>query len=213
MNKKIKILLVDDHPLVRLGLREELKRHSDFLVIGEAANGSSAVKKCRSLNPDVVLLDLGLPDISGMEITPALKKNSKVKIIAVSMHDNISYIEEMTNLGADGYVMKDSPPGELRKAIYEVMEGKKYYCKGSLSILKNQTMKRFKERNAEILTTREKQILLNIAGGKTNKQIADNLFLSVRTVEAHRDKIKSKLNLKNTAELTKYALLKDLEVF
>lgn len=203
-------MLVDDHPLVRIGIKAELKRNNDFELVGEAANGYSAINKIRLLKPDVILLDISLPDINGLEIIIVLlKKEPKVRIIALTMNNNINYVEEMMSLGASGYVLKDSPPEELEDAIYKVMDGEKYYCSGTKILQKKAVLKKTSEDSGEILTAREKQILIRIAKGETNKVIADKLFLSVRTVEAHRNNIKYKLNLQTAADLTRYALSKN----
>ena len=156
-------------------------------------------------------MDISLPDVNGMEITPhILKKLPGVKILALTMQNNINYIEEMMKMGAAGYVLKDSPPEELFEGIYRVQEGQKYFCSGSQSILNKETNKRKRFQKHEILTTREKQILTHIAQGESNKDIADKLFLSVRTVEAHRNNIKIKLKLGSVADFTKYAISKNL---
>ncbi|MEO7356040.1 MAG: response regulator transcription factor [Ignavibacteria bacterium] len=211
VKKKIKIFLVDDHPLVKIGLKSELKKNKDFLICGDAANGKSAVLKILRSKPDVILMDISLPDVNGMEITPhILKKLPGVKVLTLTMQNNINYIEEMMKMGASGYVLKDSPLDDLIEGIYEVQEGNKYFCSGSQLIINKETNKRKVTQNQEILTTREKQILTHIAQGESNKDIADKLFLSVRTIEAHRNNIKIKLKLGTVADFTKYAILKNL---
>ncbi|MEO8447350.1 MAG: response regulator transcription factor [bacterium] len=204
--QKVKILLVDDHPLVRIGLRAELKKNKDFEIIGEAKTGREAVKKSIQLKPDIVLLDISLPDINGLEAASIiLKKLPDTKIVAITMYDFDDYITEMMRLGAHGYILKDSPPEELFNGIREVLKGKKYLDKNIKAKVKARKTSVSKE-NVTLLTRRELEILKNVANGLNNKTIADNFFISVRTVESHRNKIKKKLNITSTAQLTLYAL-------
>ena len=205
MLKKIKILLVDDHPLVRIGLKTELHKIHDFAVTGEAKTGREAVKKCCILKPDIILLDISLPDMNGLEVANILlRKCPKSKIIALTMYNYENYVTEIMKLGAKGYVLKDSPPEELVAAIYKVMQGKKYFDK----IIRNQKKEKSEKHipGFKVLSRRETEILKNLANGLNNKLIADKFFISIRTVESHRDSIKKKLNIKSIAELTKYAL-------
>lgn len=206
LTQKIKILLVDDHPLVRIGLKSELRKNRDFVVTGEAKTGREAVRKSLRLKPDVVLLDISLPDINGLEAASIItKKLPKTKIIAVTMYDYEEYITEMIKQGAHGYIMKDSPPEELFNGIREVLKGKKYFDKRILAKIGNKKPSGIKEK-ISLLTRRELEVLKNVANGLNNKTIAENFFISIRTVEAHRNKIKKKLNISSTAQLTLYAL-------
>lgn len=179
--------------------------------IGEASGGKEAVEKTDKVCPDVILMDISMPDINGLEATEIIiKKHPKAKIVALSMHDNENYVREIVRLGALGYVMKDAPPEELIKAIESVYQNKPYY-----SSRLNETV--FKQ-HAELvrkskrsftqdkLTPREKEVFQLLIEGCSNKQIATKLFLSVRTVETHREHIMQKLQVKTIAGLVKYAI-------
>lgn len=208
---KIKVFLVDDHPIVRSGIRSELLKVANIDIVGEASNGKEAIEKAGEINPHVILMDISMPDMNGLEATTILRKKlPKIKIIALSMHDNKNYVMEMIRLGASGYVMKDSSPEELIEAIESVYSDNVYYSRNiSESFLKDFTQRIKKSKKAfyhELLTPREREILIQLANGLSNKKIAEKLFVSVRTVEAHREKIMQKLNLKNLAALTKYAI-------
>lgn len=213
--KKIKIFLVDDHPIVRSGLKTELKKYDNMELIGEAASGKEAVEKINSILPDVILMDITMPDMNGLVATEQiLKKNKKARIIILSMHDNQNYVLEVIRLGAMGYVMKDADPKELIKAIETVFDNKPYYSsKISETILKQHAAiirKSKKSFTEEKLTDRETEVLKLIAEGCTSKEIAQKLNISSRTVEAHRENIMSKLNIKSIAGLTKYAIQNNL---
>jgi DNA-binding NarL/FixJ family response regulator len=212
---KIKIFLVDDHPIVRSGLKTELKKYENMELIGEAASGKEAVEKINSISPDIILMDISMPDMNGLVATEQiLKKNRNAKIIILSMHDNQNYVLEVIRLGAMGYVMKDADPQELIKAIETVNDNKPYYSsKISETILKQHAAiirKSKKSFTQERLTDREVEVLKLIAEGCTNKEIAKKLEISSRTVEAHRENIMGKLGIKSIAGLTKYALQNNL---
>jgi DNA-binding NarL/FixJ family response regulator len=209
--KKIKVFLADDHPVVRSGLKTEFEKNKTIEIIGEASSGRETIEKVAELNPDVILMDISMPDMNGLEATEIIiKKNPEAKIIALSIHDNENYVREIIRLGAIGYVMKDAHPEELIKAIESVTRGQPYYSSRLVETVFKQhaemmrkSKKSFKE---DQLTMREKEILKLLAEGCTNKQIADKLFLSVRTIETHRENIMKKLNIKNAAGLIKYAI-------
>ena len=204
--KKVTILLADDHPIVTLGVKTELEKIKDFKVVGEAKSGREAIAKSIKLKPDVILLDISMPDINGLEAMSVMaKKVRESKIIALSMHNNEKYIEEIVKQGAKGYILKDSPPEEIVFAIREVLKGKNYFDK---IISKNVKTAKSAKRIGKLssLTKRELEILQNISDGLNNKAIAGKFFISVRTVESHRDSIKKKLGIKSVAELTKYSL-------
>jgi two-component system nitrate/nitrite response regulator NarL len=202
---KIKILLVDDHALVREGIRSSLMRHPCIQITGEAATGIEAVRKAKRLCPDVVLMDLNMPEMSGLEATPLIRKDCPdTRVIALTVHDNKEYVLRILRSGASGYVLKDTSPEELVKAIEAVAHGEAFFSpRISNIVLQDISVPRgingFPP--ASLLSAREMDVLRAIAIGKTSKEVAAALELSVRTVETYRVRIKRKLNARNTAEL------------
>ena len=210
--QKIKLLLADDHAIVRQGIRSSLASFPSISVIGEAQTGKEAVRMTRHLAPDVVLMDLNMPDMSGLEATPLLlKARPTTKVLALTVHDNKEYVFEMLHAGAHGYVLKDTSPEELVRAVEAVMRGQAFFSPRVSSLL----LKNFREalsypspkNNGSRLSGREQQILQSIALGATGKEIASRLKLSVRTVETYRVRLKRKLGARNVAELLTKARL------
>ncbi|RPI18168.1 MAG: DNA-binding response regulator [Ignavibacteriae bacterium] len=214
-SSKISVLLADDHPIVRSGLKSELKKFPNINICGEASSGRETIDKASKLHPDVVLLDITMPDMNGLEATKILREHQpSSKIIALTMHENKNYILEMIRLGASGYVLKDSEPGELVKAIEAVNSGKSYFSSNIsdkvMDIYSSEIRKNKKPFVKGQLTPRENEVLLYIVKGCSNKEIASLLNVSVRTVETHRDRIMSKLNIHSVAGLTRYAISEGL---
>lgn len=214
-SNKIQVLLADDHPIVRSGLKNELKKFPKINICGEAVDGKEVIEKASQLHPDIVLMDISMPYINGLEATKILKeKLPNLKIIALSIHDDKNYIFEMVRLGASGYVLKDSDPDEMIRAIETVYNGYSYFCsKISEKIMEIYSGEISKNKKSFIkgkLTPREIEVLLYIVKGHSNKQIASALCVSVRTVETHRDRIMSKLNIHSVAGLTRYAISEGL---
>ena len=214
-SKKIKVFLVDDHPIVREGLKSEFKKHRNIELTGEAASGKEALKKIDPSSDEVILMDISMPDMNGIQVTEQLlKRNKKAKVLALSMHDNQNYILEMIRLGAMGYVMKDAHPDELIRAIESVNSELPFYSAEINDLMIKQhisSIRRSKKTFTEDpLSNRETQVLKFIAEGCTNKEIAEQMKLSSRTVEAHRENIVQKLGIKTIAGLTKYALNNNL---
>lgn len=207
---KIKILLVDDHPIVRAGIKASLLEQEHFEVIGEAANGVEAIEKVKKFLPDIVLMDISMPQMSGLEATKVLRDTlPKVKVIALTMHDNKDYIVEIIRLGARGYVLKDSAPSDLARAIESVYSNDAFFSPALSQIVLNEYVKqavRIEKSLIPELSEREREVLALIADGHSNKQIADQLYVSVRTVETHREHIMKKLDIHSAAGLTKYAI-------
>ena len=212
--KKIKILLADDHKITRQGLRSLLENESDMEVAAEAEEGRTAVKLAGEIKPDVVIMDVSMPDLNGMEAARQITgRFPNVRIVALSMHSDSLFVTEMFKSGVMGYLLKDCAFEELARAIRSVMDGKTYLSPSISGIIVNGYLNYLsnpRPANSEDLTGREREILQIIAEGKSTKQIALKLHISVKTVETHRRKIMNKLNIFSVAELTKYAIRKGI---
>lgn len=211
----IRVLIADDHAIVREGVRMILEAHLDMEVVGEVADGREAVEKARELLPDVVLMDIAMPQMNGFEATAAIKKElPQVQVLALTMHDDYDHFFQVLYAGASGYVLKGASSADLLAAIRAVAEGGVYLHPSVAKHLVADYVKRMEpgEEKARYdgLSERERQILKLVAEGRTSQQIADELFLSVNTVQTHRAHIMEKLNLHNRAELIRYALRKGL---
>ncbi|MBA7642248.1 Transcriptional regulatory protein DegU [subsurface metagenome] len=212
MRKRKTVLIVDDHPLFREGLKSLLARHSSFEVIGEAGNGNDGLKKAKKLMPDLVVMDISLPDQSGIEVTSKIRSLlPETRVIVLSMHTKIDYITEAFRQGATGYVVKESATEKLMECLEIVSKGE-YFVDSSLShrVVKSLLESDEKERKItddgyNTLTPREQQVMRLLAEGHSTKQIAENLFISPKTVENHRSNIMSKLEVHTIMELVRYA--------
>ena len=208
------IVLVDDHKIMRDGLRNILENESDIEIIGEADNGRDAVELMLDKKPDIAIMDIGMPEMNGVEATrQIIKENSDVKIIALSMHYDMQFVQGMIKAGAKGYLLKDCAGAELITALKTVSKDNIYICQEITNSLiddfsKAQSVEYVGDES--ILTNRENEILQLLTEGKTTKQIAQDLFISVKTVEAHRTNIMHKLDIRNLPELTKYAIRKGI---
>jgi DNA-binding NarL/FixJ family response regulator len=209
--RKIRVLVADDHTIVRQGLRAVLEREPDIEVVGEAADGREAVKKALALLPDVVVMDVSMPALNGLEATARIYREApKVRILALTMHSSEEYVYSFLKAGARGYLLKESAASDLVDAIREVRYGNTY-LHPSISIkVINEYLKRpdprLRSGPSALLTPREREILQLIAEGHTNKDMAELLQLSVKTVEAHRTRVMEKLQIHNVAGLTRYAI-------
>lgn len=212
--KKIKILLADDHKITRQGLRSLLANEPDMEVVAEAEEGRGAVKLASEMKPDIVIMDVSMPDLNGMEAARQITKSMPaVKVVALSMHSDNMYVTEMLKSGVCGYLLKDCAFEELASAIRSVIDGKTYLSPSISGVVVNGYLNRISNPDSdssEVLSDREREILQIIAEGKSTKQIALKLHISIKTVETHRRKIMNKLNIFNVAELTKYAIRKGL---
>lgn len=198
----IKVMIVDDHPMVAEGIESILESYDDIKVVGTLTNGREAVDQLPALQPDVVLMDLNMPEIGGLTATEMLlEMDPDLRVLILSMHDSPEYISTALSHGAMGYVLKDVPTEEIKTAIDAVMSGKKYLCTGAKGSLEPS-----QDGAREPLTSREQTVLLQLAQGKSNKEVANELSISVRTVETHRKNIKRKLGISSTAGLTRYAM-------
>jgi two-component system, NarL family, response regulator NreC len=202
----IKILLVDDHALVRHGFRMILAAQPDMEIAGEAGNGNDAVELAQKLKPDVVVMDVAMPELNGIEATRRLIELSpRTRVLALSMHKDAVYVREILRAGARGYLLKDSADADLLAAVRAVAKGEGYLSPGvSDAVLSD--YRRHVTDPLDLLTSREREVLQLIAEGKTNKEIATSLTLSVYTVEAHRGRVMEKLNLHSTGELVRFAV-------
>jgi two-component system, NarL family, response regulator NreC len=203
----IKIVLVDDHAVVRSGLRLLLDREEDMEVIGEAGNAKDAIFRARALKPDVILLDVVMPGESGIEVLPRLLKESpETKVLVLSMQDDPSYVREAFGAGASGYVLKEAADEEVVSAVREIAEGGNYVHPALGARMVAAEAQERAAAEADPLSEREREVLRLLALGNTNQEIAQALYISVRTAESHRAHIMQKLRLATRAELVRYAL-------
>ena len=203
MSPTIKVLLVDDHPMVRDGIMSCLAFYDDVEVIGTANNGSEAITQLRSLTPDVIMMDISMPDLNGIDATEQILEISPhSKILIFSMHDNAEYITNAVQAGASGYILKNTDADEVYLAITQVAQGRRYFGENIAQILLSKPI----PPEATRLTTREQTVLSYLAQGLSSKQIAEQTHISVRTVDAHRRNIKAKLQLDTVAEMIRYAV-------
>ncbi len=215
MASKYRIVIAEDHTILREGLRSLLSSSPDFEVVGEAEDGREAIRCVEKLKPDLILTDLSMPRMNGMEAIREIKKTSpKTKILVLTVHKTEEYILATLKAGADGYLLKDSTHTELLMAVKNVISGKRYISPGiSEKVIEGyvEGKKTLKPRTSwETLTQREREILKLIAEGYRNKEIADDLCISVKTVEKHRANLMEKLNLHNVQALTAFAIEKGL---
>ena len=211
----IKIILVDDHKILREGICSLVKGFPDMEVIGEAADGRIALRLVEELSPDVVIMDISMPDLNGIDATRQIStKHPEVKVIALSMHYDKQFVSEIFKAGASGYLLKDCAFDELEHAIRVVMENKTYINPQIASLvvesLISQPVAATNTQAFSLLTAREKEVLQLIADGNSTKQIASQLNVSAKTIESHRRQVMGKLNMRNVAELTKYAIREGL---
>jgi DNA-binding NarL/FixJ family response regulator len=204
--KRIRILLADDHAVVRQGFKMILDAQPDMEIVGEAANGREAVDLAERLRPDVVVMDVAMPELNGIEATRRLASSvPHARVVALSMHKDSVYVREILRAGARGYLLKDSGAADLVAAIHAVASGESYLSPAvSNAVLDD--YRRIATNPIDLLTSREREVLQLLAEGKTNKEIAGVLNLSVYTVEAHRGRIMEKLNLHSIGELVLFAV-------
>lgn len=209
MKSPIRLLLVDDHTVLRSGLRMLLNSHEDMIVVGEAESGEDALEKVKELKPDIVLLDISMPGMGGMTALQKIKEISEAKVLMLTMHADEEYLKEAMEFGVSGYVLKQAADTELIQAIKEVAKGQVYVDSGlAQNLVKSMYHPSSKQRSDydSNLTDREKEVLTLIALGHTNKEIAETLMISVKTVESHKTKIMEKINCQKRSEMVRYAL-------
>lgn len=197
-----RVVIVDDHPLVAEGIEAILESYDDITVAATLSDGQAIIDRLDELAPDVILMDLNMPRLGGLSATEMiLERAPDTRILVLSMHDTPEYVSTALSHGARGYVLKDVPTEEIKRAIDAVMRGERYLCTGAEGALTP-----INTGGRDALTSREQTILLQLARGKSNKEVAAALDISVRTVETHRKNIKRKLGIATTAGLTRYAL-------
>ncbi|MBI2857821.1 MAG: response regulator transcription factor [Chloroflexi bacterium] len=208
---KIRILIVDDHAIMRDGIRALLSLHSDVEIVGEASEGKEAIEKATELLPDVVVMDIGMPEMDGLEATRRImKKSPKTKVLVLTQHDNREYVLSAIKAGATGYVPKRALGTELVSAIRTVQNGDSFLYPSAAAALIEDYLHQVDEEPYDRLTDREREILKLIAEGHTSREIASMLYISLKTVLGHRTKIMEKLDIHNRTELIKYAMRKGL---
>jgi len=209
-HSKIRILLADDHSVVRQGFRRILESQPDMEIVGEAANGREAVCLASELKPDVIVMDVAMPELNGIEATRRIAETSvRTRVLALSMHKDAVYVREILRAGARGYLLKDAFEGDLVTAVRAVARGEAYLAPAVSEAVLSDYRQHVTD-PIDLLTSREREVLQLIAEGKTNKEIAALLQLSVYTVDAHRGRIMEKLNLHSTGELVRFAVRKGL---
>jgi len=214
---RIRLLVADDHPVVRAGLRTLLGAQPDMEIVGEAEDGETAIARAIELAPDIVVMDITMGDVSGIRATREIRQQlPQVKVLVLTMHDNEEYLRQMLEAGATGYVLKQAVDSELSVAIRAVQRGEVYLYSsftkvflGDLAGSDEGPEERSRD-SYDLLSQREREVLRQVALGYTNQQIADQLFLSVKTVETYRERVMTKLDLKSRAALVRYALRRGL---
>jgi two-component system response regulator NreC len=210
----IKILLADDHKIIREGLRSLLEKQTDMEVVAEAQDGFTTVRLVQKLAPNVVIMDIGMPEMNGIDATRQIIHESPgVKVIALSMHSDRRFVLQMLKAGASGYLLKDSAFEELITAIHTVVMGQPYLSPKVTDVVVKEYLHGLAKHETTVftaLTAREREVLQLLAEGKTTKQIASALTVSVKTIETHRQQLMEKLNIHSIAELTKYAIREGL---
>lgn len=213
--RKIRVLLADDHQLMRSGIRLMLEREADLVVVGEASDGWEAVALAKSLKPDVTVMDIGMSNLNGIEAAQQMTGgNPEIAVVMLSMHSDESYVLRALKAGARGYLLKDSAEADLIKAVHAVAGGKSFFSPAVSKVLLDDYVRKLRRSGTEdaydLLTPREREVLQLIAEGKSNKDIANLLNLSVYTVESHRSNLMEKLNVRGLPELILYAVRKGI---
>ncbi len=209
-----KILLVDDHEIMREGICALLRRHSDMEVVGQAADGRTALELMRQLHPDIVIMDIGMPNLNGIDATrQMIAENPHVKVMALSAHSDGAVVAKMIKAGATGYMLKESAFSELIDGLQAMLEGRTYLCSKISKVVFSDYINLLTNPKADAsdgLTIREREVLQLVAEGHTTKEIAQMLELSPKTIDSHREHIMEKLSIRNVAGLTKYAIREGL---
>ncbi|MFN0166448.1 MAG: response regulator [Bryobacteraceae bacterium] len=212
---KVRILIADDHGIVRKGLRLQLEQHEEFEVVGEAADGREACQQAEELKPDVVIMDVGMPNLNGIEATAQIvKRHPRIGVVILSMHSDETYLVRALKAGAKGYLLKDNADTDLHRAVQAVSQGKPFFSPAIAKTLLDDYMRQLQQRGLvdsyDLLTEREKEVFQLLAEGKSNKEVATILNLSPYTIETHRNNIMQKLDLHSTVDLVLFAVRKKI---
>lgn len=207
----IRVVVADDHAIVREGIRHVLERVPGLSVIAEASDGKEALAAVEEHGPDLLVLDVSMPEMNGLEVARLLREQEQdLGILILSMHDNPEYVLEAVRAGADGYVLKDAGPGELRGAVEAIQDGREYLSERvTLQLskaLRAELEREQRKSRADLLTPRETEVLLEVAAGRTSREIGERFGISPRTVETHRERVMSKLRIRTIAGLTRFVL-------
>ena len=210
----IKVLLADDHKIIRDGLRSLIERHPDMEVVGEAENGRTTVQLAQELRPDVIIMDISMPDLNGIDATQQIVANAPdIKVIALSMHSDKRFVVGMFKAGASGYLLKECAFDELEQAIKTVLADQTYLSSKIATVVMKDYVPQVATDDASafsVLSIREREVLQLLAEGKTTKDIAADLYLSIKTIETYRQKVMEKLDIHNLADLIKFAIREGL---
>ncbi len=212
---RIRVIIADDHAVVRQGIRHVLEDIPGLEVIAEAGDGAEVLELLKSESPDLLLLDISMPKKNGLDVAKELRGGgSEVGILVLSMHDDPEYVLEAVRAGADGYVLKDVGPAELREAVEAVFDGKEYFTQRvthQLSVALREELEHERQRSKlDQLTGREREVLIRVARGRTNREIAEEFGISPRTVETHRERVMAKLRIRTIAGLTRFVVENDV---
>lgn len=206
--EKINVMIADDHSLIREGLKQLLEFDGTIKIVGEASNGIECLEKMNVYNPDVLLLDINMPEMNGIEVLKKMKDdNSQVKVLILTVHNEMDYLMKAVDIGVDGYILKDSESAELKKAIRAVKDGENYIQPSLIPILNNQLVNRDTDKDKiSSLTNRELEVLIQVANGMFNKEIATNLNISERTVKNHISNIFKKIDVSDRTQAAVFAI-------
>lgn len=206
--EKINVMLVDDHSMIREGLKQLLEFDGTIKVVGEASNGVECLEKIYVCNPDVLLLDINMPEMNGIEVLKKMKAdNSQIKVLILTVHNEMDYLMKAVDIGVDGYILKDSESSELKKAIMAVKDGENYIQPSLIPALNSQLVNRDSDKDMiSSLTNRELEVLVQVANGMFNKEIATNLNISERTVKNHISNIFKKIDVSDRTQAAVFAI-------
>lgn len=206
--EKINVMIADDHSLIREGLKQLLEFDGTIKIVGEASNGIECLEKMNVYNPDVLLLDINMPEMNGIEVLKKMKDdNSQVKVLILTVHNEMDYLMKAVDIGVDGYILKDSESAELKKAIRAVRDGENYIQPSLIPTLNNQLVNRDTDKDKiSSLTNRELEVLIQVANGMFNKEIATNLNISERTVKNHISNIFKKIDVSDRTQAAVFAI-------